>query len=95
MKINLEGKKIIKIRPLLKERVKLRFKGRDAFLDEEKGELCEVTWYSDGHTEIQTLRKPCGIRASGTHIPFNPVTHEALVDLGWGDDKYDYNKEDL
>lgn len=88
------GNKIIKIKEILKEKVRISFSGNKRVIDDKKGTWCEVTWFTDGHFEINAL-SPCGIRASRSHIPFNPVTHESLIDLGWGDDKYDYNKEEI
>lgn len=87
-------KKIYKIREVLREKVRLRISGNKRTIDNEKGALYEVIWFSNGDYELHCLSS-CGIRASRSHIPFNPVTHESLIDLGWGDDKYDYNKEEI
>lgn len=74
--------KIWKIHPMLVEKVRLN--GNK--IDEKNGAWCQVTWFSDGTYEIESMNF-CGIRAMGNRIPFNPMNHDAFEEYGWGDER--------
>jgi hypothetical protein len=86
--------KIFKVKEILREKVRLAVSGSKRTINNKTGAWYEVVWFSNGDFELHPLAK-CGIRESTSHIPFNPMTKESFTYSGWGDDKYDYNKEEI
>lgn len=85
--------KIYRIKPMLVEKVRLCISGSKRTRNDKKGVLCKVTWYSNGDYEIQKLSE-ARIHV-GSHIPFNPMTHESFAQYGWGDDHEHYDDNNI